>query len=109
MPATNKPRVIKDFSALDSHIRDRIKLSYPEGFEENLIRFSNKEGKYVSALPFETDDRIYLIRMSVAEAQEFIEENDDDYDDEGNLKNDMGDDYEEQYDTPEVDVQDEDA
>ncbi len=103
MPATNnKPRVIKDYDALDANIQERIKLFYPEGFEDNLIRFTNKDGKYVSALPFETDDRYYLVRMSVAEAQEIIEE-DDDYDEDGNLKDDIRDEYEEKHESDDED------
>lgn len=92
----DKPRVIKDFEALDVATQERIKLFYPEGFEDSLIRFANKEGKNVSALPFETEDKYYLVRMTVSEAQELIEE-DDDYDEDGNLKDDIRDDYEDKY------------
>ena len=54
-PSPSKPRVIKDFEKLDKDIQEQIKLEYPEGFEDNLIYFTNKEGKRVSALPFETN------------------------------------------------------
>ena len=92
-----KPRVIKDFEALDVSIQEQIKLHYPEGFEDHLIRFANKEGKLVSALPFETDEKYYLVRMTIAQAQEIIEE-DDDYDDEGMLREEVKDEYEDKYD-----------
>lgn len=52
-----KPRVIKDFEKLDTHIQEQIKLAFPYGFSEDLIHFYNKEGKKVSALPFETDEK----------------------------------------------------
>lgn len=39
----NKPRTIKDFEALEVIIQEQIKLYYPDGFEQNLIRFTNKE------------------------------------------------------------------
>ena len=61
----NKPRVIKDYEKLDPEIQERIKLEYPSGYSDNLIYFNNKEGKRVSALPFETDDKYYLVRMTV--------------------------------------------
>lgn len=93
----NKPRVIKDFDALDVAIQEQIKLYYPEGFHEHLIRFPNKEGKLVSALPFETDEKYYLVRMTVAQAQEIIED-DDDYGDDGMLRDEVKDEYEEKYD-----------
>ena len=80
----SKPRIVKDFEKLSEEVLTLIKLEYPLGFEKKLITFKNKVGKYISALPFETDDYYYLIRMTRNEAQQIIEE-DDDYDDEGNL------------------------
>lgn len=92
-----KPRVVKDYDKLTEEIKEQIKLNYPLGFQRNLITFKNVEGRYVSALPFETEDKYYLVRMTKAEAVEIIE-NDDDYDDDGLLKKDVRDDYEEKYD-----------
>ncbi|MBT8190609.1 MAG: hypothetical protein KJO29_09275 [Bacteroidia bacterium] len=80
----SKPRIVKDFEKLSEEVLAQIKLEYPFGFEKKLILFKNKEGKFVSALPFETEEFNYLIRMTPLEAQQIIEE-DDDYDDEGNL------------------------
>ena len=80
----NKPRLVKDFDKLSEEILIQIKLEYPLGFEDKLILFKNKEGKFVSALPFETDEYYYLIRMTADEAQQIIEE-DDDYDEDGYL------------------------
>lgn len=92
----SKPRVIKDFEKLDMDLQEQIKLAYPYGFYDSLIHFYNKEGKKVSALPFETDDKYYMVRMTVAEAKAIIED-DDDFDDEGNLRDDIKDDYENKY------------
>ena len=104
----NKPRIIKDYEKLEPTIQEQIKLHYPRGFEKHLIKFSNKEGKLVSALPFETDDRYYLIRMTVSEAIEIIEE-DEDYDKYGVLKDEVKVEYEDKYDLEldEDDVEDE--
>ena len=92
----NKPRVIKDYDKLDPEIQEKIKLEYPSGYSENLIYFNNKEGKRVSALPFETDDKYYLVRMTVYEAEKIIEE-DDDYDSTGSLKDSAKEEYESKY------------
>lgn len=94
--ASNKPRVIKDFDKLEESIQQQIKLEYPEGFDESLIYFTNKEGKRVSALPFETDEKYYLVRMTIEEAQQMIED-DDDYDDDGNLREEIKEEYEEKH------------
>ena len=93
----DKPRVIKDYEKLDLPIQEQIKLNYPRGFEKNLVKFQNKEGKMVSALPFETEDKYYLIRMTVSEAIEIIED-DDDYDDLGLLKDEVKEELEEKHD-----------
>lgn len=92
----SKPRVIKDFEKLEQDIQEQIKLEYPEGFEDNLIHFTNKEGKRVSALPYETEEKYYLVRMTIAEAQQIIED-DEDYDDDGNLKDDIKMEYAEKH------------
>jgi hypothetical protein len=56
----------------------------------------------VSALPFETEEKYYLIRMTILEAQEIIED-DDDYDDEGFLREDAREEYEENLDEENLD------
>ena len=92
----SKPKVIKDFEKFDESMQEQIKLSYPNGFVDHLIRFTNKDGKIVSALPFETDDKYYLIRMTATEAKDIIRD-DTDYDTDGNLKDDIKDEYEDKY------------
>ncbi len=81
----NKPRVVKDYEKVSEDILAQIKLEYAYGFVKKLILFKNQNGKLVSALPYETDDRYYLIRMTRIEAQEIIDEDDDYDDDDGNL------------------------
>lgn len=90
---TNKLRVIQDYEKLGTELKEQIKLVYPEGYSEHLIEFKNSKGEYVSALPFETDEKIYMIRMSIRVAEQIILD-DDDYDDDGNLKDDIKDKYE---------------
>ena len=94
---SSKPRVVKDYDKLDESVLEQIKLAYPHGFKLNLINFKNAQGDTVSALPFETDDRYYLVRMTVKQAARFIEE-DDDYDDDGRLKPKVRRSYEAKYD-----------
>ncbi len=91
----NKPRIIKDYDKLDKRIQEQIKLAYPEGFSQYLITFLNKDGKYVSALPFETEDYYYLVRMTEDEADMIIS-TDDDYED-GILKEEVREMFEDKY------------
>ncbi len=103
MSQPSKPRVVKDYEKLDVEIQEQIKLFYPLGFERKLIKFTNAEGKLVSALPFETEDKYYLVRMTLQEAKDIIED-DDDYDDDGTLKASVREEYEEKYDDEEIEI-----
>ena len=89
----DKKRIVKDYDALPEEVIAQLKLEYPYGFAQNLISFTNKEGKKVSALPFETEEIYYLVRMTTSEAEQIIED-DEDYDDEGNLREDFASDIE---------------
>ncbi|MGL4630959.1 MAG: hypothetical protein ACRCVT_07115 [Leadbetterella sp.] len=61
--AGNKPKVIKDFDKLSDEMQEQIVELYPNGYHEHLVKFTDKDGKYVHAVPFETEDRYYLVRM----------------------------------------------
>ncbi len=96
MTPVNKPRVIKDYNKLDKTVQEQIKLVYAEGFADNLIHFFDKNGVKVTALPFETEDKYYMLRMTETEAVQIVDE-DDDFDDDGFLKNNIKQDYEDKY------------
>ena len=94
---SNKPRIVKDFDKLSDEVLNNLKLEYPYGFDKYLIKFKNKEGKFISALPYETDEVYYLVRMTLSEANQIIQE-DDDYDEDGNLTDDAAERLEEELD-----------
>jgi hypothetical protein len=94
--STNKLRVIQDFEKLAKDIQEQIKLSYPLGFSQHLIQFTNKEGRLISALPFETDEKYYLVRMTSQEARDIIFA-DEDYDDDGVLKESSKEEFADKY------------
>ncbi len=85
-----KKRIVKDYDALSEEIIRLVKMEYPTGYSNYLLFYNDKNGKKVSALPFETDDVYYLIRMTMLEAKRLIKE-DVDYDDEGVLREDFSD------------------
>ncbi len=85
-----KKRVVKDYDALPEDIVRLVKMKYPTGYADHLVTYSDKEGKKVSALPFEADDAYYLIRMTILEAKRLVKE-DVDYDEEGVLREDFAD------------------
>jgi len=92
----NKLRIIQDYDKLSNDIKEQIKLVFPEGYSDHLIEFKNIKGETVSALPFETDEKIYMVRMSVKQANRIIEE-DSDFDDDGILKDHVKEQYEDEH------------
>lgn len=86
-------RIVKDYDALPEEIINQVKIKYPTGYEAHLVSYTDQHGKIVSALPFATPEIYYLIRMTVAEARQLVRD-DDDFDDEGTLRADFGDDVE---------------
>ena len=92
----DKIRVAQDYDKLSRELKEQVKLVYPEGYRQYLVEFTNKEGVKVKALRFETDEKIYLIRMTAEYADSLIED-DDDYDEEGVLREDVRDEYEEKH------------
>ncbi|MCU4155506.1 hypothetical protein J1N10_05930 [Carboxylicivirga sp. A043] len=81
----SKPKVIMDYHKLPTVLKEQLKLVYPDGFHEYLIWFNDKQGQRISALRFETDEKVYMLRMSVDMALEIMDE-DDDFDSNFNLK-----------------------
>ncbi|MBR5644295.1 MAG: hypothetical protein IKW77_08920 [Salinivirgaceae bacterium] len=88
MGSTNKPRVIKDFDKISDEMRDQVKAAYPDGFNAYLISFTNKEGQLCCGLPFETEDRMYLLRINNEDTGNI---DDDDFFDDGNKDDDLDD------------------
>lgn len=96
MTLLNKPRIIKDYIKLDKALQEQIKLVYADGFADHLIHFFDKDGIKVSALPFETENNYYMLRMTKNEATRIVSD-DDDFDDDGLLKSEIKQDYEGKY------------
>jgi len=87
MSSTNKPRVIKDFDKISLEMQEQVKAMYPDGFSAYLVSFTNKDGMLCSGLPFETEDRMYLLRINNEDTgkiddDDFFDDNSkDDFDD----------------------------
>ena len=60
-----KRRVIVDYKSLPDNMLERLAVQYPEGFDEFIIKYTNSRGDRVSAIPVETEDTYYLVKMSV--------------------------------------------
>jgi len=74
----SKPRVIKFFDNLEDETKAELLRLYPYGFDRNLVTFRNHKGELITALPYENETHIYMIKMSRAEAQDYFDDLDED-------------------------------
>ncbi len=59
-----KKRRIVDYSNVPEEILNKLGELYPNGYERDVIKFPNARGELVSAVRVETDDTIFLIKVS---------------------------------------------
>ena len=77
----SKLRVVKDFDKLPKDIQTLIKAEYPNGFSHKLIAYTTPKGEKVMALPYETEDINYLVRVTILDTRTIVRDDDDDVDD----------------------------
>lgn len=71
----DKPKVVTDYSKLTPELLELFNETYPQGIAGQTIRFPNSKGEIVTAVRLETEDRIYLVKLS-AKAKEILTEED---------------------------------
>ncbi len=72
--------VIKDYKSMTPDLMALLVEAYPDGFEYDTEYFTNAKGERVEAVPLETEDTKYLIKVSTTLVQNFeaFESDDDD-------------------------------
>lgn len=69
----NKRKVIIDFKQLEQKYVDLLNETYPTGFLGHTIRFPNTKGEIITAVRLETDDCIFLVKLSAQQKQVLTE------------------------------------
>jgi hypothetical protein len=77
----SKPKLVKDWDKMPKDIVAAIKAEYPNGFSHKLISYTTPKGEKVLALPYDTDDIAYLVRVTIMESKNIQRADDDDDDD----------------------------
>ena len=74
--------VIKDYKSMTPDLMALLVEAYPDGFEYDTEYFTNAKGERVEAVPLETEDTKYLIKVSTTLVQNFeaFESEEDDTD-----------------------------
>lgn len=77
-------RVIVDYKNITDAVLNLFTDRYPYGYDDtDIIKFQNAKGEMVKAVPLETEDTKYLIKISVqmdAKIEAFMEDEDSDDD-----------------------------
>ncbi|SZD72582.1 Uncharacterised protein [Candidatus Ornithobacterium hominis] len=80
---SNKKKVIVDFKKLNDEILSLLVEKFPDGYgDQDVIVFKNVKGETIEAVEVETEDTIYLVKISQRleiVMEEFDDDEDDDY------------------------------
>lgn len=76
----SKPRLVKDYLKLPKEVQAAIKLEYPNGYSHKLINYTTPKGEKVLALPFDTEEFAYLVRVSISDSRVIVRDDDDEDD-----------------------------
>lgn len=79
----SKKKVIVDYKNVPDEVLQLLAEKYPHGYNKAIIKFQNAKGETVSAVPIETEDTSYLVKVST-QLQTMVDNIDvDDFDDLG--------------------------
>ena len=85
-PISKKRNLVVSIHNLAPEMQEAVKALYPLGFQEAMIRIEKPNGDFFYAVPYETEEIAYLVKIDV-KIDDAIEEDDDkDYYDDDELK-----------------------
>ena len=83
MTPNPKKRLVVSFNNLPAELQEQVKMLYPAGFSDYMIRVEKPNGDFFYAVSFETEEISYLVKIDVK--IDDVTDDDDDkeyYDDE---------------------------
>ena len=83
MAPSAKKRLVTSFNNLAPELQEAVKAAYPLGYTDYMMRVDKPNGDFFFAVPFETEEISYLVKIDVR--VDDITDDDDDkeyYDDE---------------------------
>ncbi len=74
-------KVIVDYKNVPEEVLQMLAEKYPHGYNKAIVKFKNAKGEMVSAVPIETEEISYLVKVST-QLQSMVDNVDvDDFDD----------------------------
>lgn len=74
-----KRRSVVSFANLPEELQEEVNKLYPYGYNEAMMRIEKPNGDFFYAVPFETDEVSYLVKVAVKIDDHVDEEEDKDY------------------------------
>ena len=62
---TVKKRLVASFNNLPLDLQEEVKVMYPNGFADAMMRVDKPNGDFFYAVPLETDEISYLVKIAV--------------------------------------------
>lgn len=60
-----KKRIVTNFTNLTTDLQSQVKLKYPTGFSDYMMRIDKPDGTFFYAVSYETDEIAYLVKINV--------------------------------------------
>lgn len=74
-----KRRSVVSFANLPEELQEEVKKLYPYGYNEAMMRIEKPNGEFFYAVPFETEEVSYLVKVTVKIDDHIEDEEDKDY------------------------------
>ena len=78
-PTTAKKHLVTSYRNLAPELQEEVKSKYPAGFTDAMIRVDKPNGDFFYAVPFETDEIAYLVKIDVKIDDRADDDEDKDY------------------------------
>lgn len=74
-----KKHIVTSFRNMASELQDAVKEKYPLGFTDAMLRVDKPNGDFFYAVPFETEEIAYLVKIDVRIDNNSHEDDEKDY------------------------------
>lgn len=79
MAPSAKKRLVVSLNNMTPELQEEVKAAYPAGFADYMMRIPKPNGEFFFAVPFETEEISYLVKIDVKIDDASHEEEDKDY------------------------------
>ena len=85
-PNSTKKRLVTNMHNLTAEQQEDLKALYPKGFSDVMMRIDKPNGDFFYAVPYETADTCYMVKIDVKIDDSAADVAEDDYYDDDEIK-----------------------